>query len=141
MIRCWQKIADPKDGWLQREFDDGLTWKTLRLQAQKGERLSTAATADREDWLKTLPSPTWCERYGGGWDDVQQLMEASRKARKEEEDRQREFQEAKRREAEIRAERAEEAHQAAAALAAREHELRAAQCRTRGSQLPRPWSA
>ena len=45
LIRCWQKIADDKDGWLQREFRDGLIWKTLRMQAQRGETLSATATA------------------------------------------------------------------------------------------------
>ena len=61
-------------------------------------------------------------------------MEASRKAREQDQRRQREFEESKRREAEARAQRAEDARQAAeaarqvaAALAAKEQELRAAQ--------------
>ena len=52
LIRCWRKIADDKDGWLQREFRDGLAWKTLRMQAQSGETLSAAATEAREAWLE-----------------------------------------------------------------------------------------
>ena len=35
LIRCWQQIADKKDGWLQREFEDGLIWKSLLIQARK----------------------------------------------------------------------------------------------------------
>jgi hypothetical protein len=52
LIRCWRKI---KDGWIYREFEDGLIWKSLRIQAQKGETLSEAATEDRDAWLRTLP--------------------------------------------------------------------------------------
>jgi Novel STAND NTPase 1 len=77
LIRCWQKIAEPKDGWLQREFQDSLIWKSLRLQAQNGETLSTATTTDRDAWLEDV-SQGWCERYGGGWAEVQELMKRSR---------------------------------------------------------------
>jgi Novel STAND NTPase 1 len=33
LIRCWGKIADEKEGWLQREFQDRLIWQSLRMQA------------------------------------------------------------------------------------------------------------
>jgi DNA repair exonuclease SbcCD ATPase subunit len=137
LIRWWQRIADPVHGWLQREFQDGLIWKTLRLQAQKGETLRAAATADRDDWLKTLPSPAWSERYDDAWDDVQRLMVASRKARDQELQNKRELEEAQRREAEERARRAEEAHRAAAEIAARQQELREAQERIADEQRRR----
>jgi hypothetical protein len=91
LIRCWRKIADKEEGWLQREFRDGLIWKTLRMQAQRGETLAAAATTSRDEWLETLPSPAWTERYGGGWKDVQQLMARSRTAREEEVQRQRDY--------------------------------------------------
>jgi Excinuclease ATPase subunit len=29
LIRCWQRIADCGDGWLQREFQDGLIWRSM----------------------------------------------------------------------------------------------------------------
>ena len=104
LIRCWRKIADDKDeGWLQREFRDGLIWKSLRMQAQRGETLSAAATDGRDAWLGTSALARWTERYDDAWDDVEQLMIASRKARDEELQRKREFEEAKRREAEERA--------------------------------------
>ena len=127
LIRCWGRITDEKKGWLQREFRDGLIWKTLRVMAQKEETLSPAATDDRDEWLETLPSPAWTERYDGGWGEVQGLMDKSRQARDVEARRRREFDESKRREAEERAQRAEDARQAASDLAAKEHELRAAQ--------------
>jgi hypothetical protein len=125
LVRCWQKIADIKDGWLQREFDDGLTWKSLRMQARKHETLSPAATDDRDAWLHTLPSEDWCKRYQGDWSLVQDLMKASRKARDEQVTL--EVSEARRREAEERAHRAEAERQAAHALAAKQQELGAAQ--------------
>ena len=86
LIRCLQKIADEKDGWLQREFQDGLTWQSLRVQADKfakdkEETLSPASTVDRDAWLATLPSESWAYRYGGGWDFVHGLVQASRSAR------------------------------------------------------------
>ncbi len=117
LIRCWRKIADAKDGWLLREFRDGLIWKSLRIQAQKGETLSASATTDRDAWLSTLPSPAWSERYDGGWADVQRLMVASRKVFAEEARRAQELYEAKRREAEARLQ------QATAELAAKQEQL------------------
>ena len=33
LIRCWRRIASPKDGWLKREFDDGLAWRSLLVEA------------------------------------------------------------------------------------------------------------
>jgi WD40 repeat protein len=137
LIRCWQRIADEKEGWLQREFRDGLIWKTLRMQAQRGETLAATATEARDAWLRTLPSPGWSERYDDGWDDVQRLMIASRKARDEELQRKRELEEAQRREAEERARRAEEAHRAAAEIAAKQQELREAQERIAEEQRQR----
>jgi hypothetical protein len=140
LIRCWSKIAgdkDGKDGWLQREFRDGLAWKTLRMQAQTGETLSAAATEARDAWLDTLPSHRWTERYDNAWDDVDRLMIASRKTRDEELQRKREFEEAKRREAEARAQRAEEAHRAAEEIAAKQQQLRQAQERIATEQLQR----
>jgi hypothetical protein len=137
LIRCWRKIADDKDGWLQREFRDGLIWKTLRMQAQRGETLAATATEARDAWLRTLPSSRWSERYDDAWDDVQRLMIASRKARDEELRRKRELEEARRQEAEERAQRAEEAHRAAAEIAAKQQELREAQERIAEEQRQR----
>ena len=56
LIRCWRKIADKEEGWLRREFQDGLIWQSLRMQADKfandkEETLSSASTIDRDAWL------------------------------------------------------------------------------------------
>jgi WD40 repeat protein/energy-coupling factor transporter ATP-binding protein EcfA2 len=104
LIRCWRKIADEKEGWLQREFQDGLIWQSLQVQAgkfaeNKKQVLSPAATEYSDRWLKMLPNEWWTERYHGGWGDVQALMAASR----EEAERQREIETERRREAEERA--------------------------------------
>ncbi len=109
LIRCWQKIADEKEGWLQREFQDRLIWQSLRIQAgefaeNREQVLSPAATADRDRWLKTLPGKSWTERYDGGWHDVRKLMAASRKVAK----RQRDFGAMLQRDAEARAEEEKE---------------------------------
>ena len=87
LIRCWRKLANPKEGWLQQEFQDGMVWRSLKVQAEKfglnpQETLSPAATLDRQDWLDRLPSASWSERYQGGWGDVHELMAASHDALK-----------------------------------------------------------
>src|SRR5262249_16665804 len=120
LIRCWQKIADRRDGWLQREFRDGLTWRSLLVAADDFERnptnvLGPTATDDRENWLKDHNEP-WSRRYGGGWDRVQSLMAASR----EERDRQR-------REQEERTKALLDAQAARAEAAERDADARAAQ--------------
>ena len=38
LIRCWVRLADPRDGWLKREFDDGLIWRLLLVEARSFER-------------------------------------------------------------------------------------------------------
>lgn len=81
LIRCWDKIADAKEGWLSREFRNGLVWRSLLVQADSFEReasnvLSPATTDERAIWIQRR-NAAWCERYGGGWERVQQLLKAS----------------------------------------------------------------
>jgi hypothetical protein len=85
LIRCWQKIAEPKDGWLIQEFRNGLVWRALLVQAESFERdptnvLGPTTTDERQRWLRRR-NPTWAERYGGGWERVQRLLAASVEAR------------------------------------------------------------
>jgi hypothetical protein len=84
LIRCWRAIADPESGWLRREFDDGLVWRSLLLEAKefaqnKRRVLSPAATAERSKWLAGRTRP-WSDRYGGNWALVDRLLQASVKA-------------------------------------------------------------
>jgi WD40 repeat protein/energy-coupling factor transporter ATP-binding protein EcfA2 len=81
LIRCWKQIADPKSGWLQEEFKDGLIWKTLLVAADgyaedNSAVLSPAVTTERELWMVGR-SPAWAERYGGRFEDVAELLNAS----------------------------------------------------------------
>ncbi len=85
LIRGWERIADVKDGWLAREFRNGLVWRALLVQADSFERdpsnvLAPATTDEREKWMQRRTA-AWAARYGGGWDRVQALMRASIEAR------------------------------------------------------------
>jgi hypothetical protein len=85
LIRYWNALADPRDGWLIREFKSGLVWRSLLVQAESFERdasniLSAATAEERQAWLMRR-NPAWSERYGGGWERVTQLIEASVKER------------------------------------------------------------
>jgi energy-coupling factor transporter ATP-binding protein EcfA2 len=84
LIRCWDRIADPQNGWLRREFQDGLIWRSLLNDAKEFEIdrkhiLSPAATTQRIKWLSER-NPSWSERYGGDWDLIEKLLQASRRA-------------------------------------------------------------
>lgn len=83
LIRCWNRIADPQTGWLRREFQDGLIWRALLNDAKGFESdrthiLSPAATNQRMNWFAER-NPAWSERYGGNWDSVTKLLQASRR--------------------------------------------------------------
>jgi formylglycine-generating enzyme required for sulfatase activity len=86
LIRCWNRIADPQDGWLKREFDDGLVWRSLLIEARSFERdkrrvLSPASSEERSEWWgERKPNAAWAERYGDHCDLVDHFLGASRKA-------------------------------------------------------------
>ncbi len=86
LIRCWKRLADPQDGWLKHEFDDGLIWRSLVVEAKgfktsKRRILSPATTEERWDWwqLRKL-NGTWAERYGGSFSLAKALIDASRQS-------------------------------------------------------------
>jgi hypothetical protein len=81
LIRCWEKIADPQHGWLHREFEDGLVWRSLSIQSKafqtdRSQMLSPATARQRATWLANRP-PLWSERYGGGWAPIADLVQTS----------------------------------------------------------------
>jgi formylglycine-generating enzyme required for sulfatase activity/energy-coupling factor transporter ATP-binding protein EcfA2 len=86
LIRCWKRLADPQDGWLRREFDDGLIWRSLVVEAQgfrasKHRILSPATTAERWQWWQQRKlNSTWADRYGGDFALTRALIDASRKS-------------------------------------------------------------
>ncbi len=82
LIRCWRRINDKENGWLQTEIRDGLGWRLLVFQAESfaGNRrniLSGPATELGERWLEQR-NEAWAERYGDGWPKVEALVRASR---------------------------------------------------------------
>jgi hypothetical protein len=103
LIRCWPRIAertiDPSTGrprgWLHQEFQDGLVWRSLAVQAQtflaNAEAcLDPATTEQRWPWFEAIRTrPAWALRYlierKGSlvpqeeleWLAVEQLMAAS----------------------------------------------------------------
>jgi len=84
LIRCWLRISDPDNGWLKREFEDGLIWRSLRVQAEAFERdpdnvLSPATVSERIQWLSER-NASWAGRYGGEWAQVNALVDASESA-------------------------------------------------------------
>lgn len=85
LIRCWDRLADPQDGWLKREFDDGLIWRSLLVEAKSFESnkqrvLSPATTDERWDWWRGRKlTATWAARYGGNFGLVERLLLASRR--------------------------------------------------------------
>ena len=87
VIRCWSKIAEPREGWLAKEFHDGRAWASLLVQAKrfgttKSDLLSPASTEETQEWLLGR-NDIWAERYGGEWGSVGLLLDASAKARDE----------------------------------------------------------
>jgi hypothetical protein len=82
LIRCWRKIGPDANAWLLTEFRDGLVWRILLFEAENFARdgsshLSEAATETRGVWLAER-NEAWSQRYGGGWQKVVKLVEASR---------------------------------------------------------------
>jgi energy-coupling factor transporter ATP-binding protein EcfA2 len=78
LIRCWTRLSDPKDGWLSREFEDGLIWRSLLIQADSFERdssniLSPATARERSAWLESRNEaagtawPNWCAPASKRW--------------------------------------------------------------------------
>jgi hypothetical protein len=87
LIRCWQALEDPREGWLIKEFRAGLVWRSLLVQAESFERdpanvLAPATTGERERFMSRR-SAAWARRYGGGWERVERLMAASVAAREQ----------------------------------------------------------
>ncbi len=91
LIRCWRRISAKDDGWLQKEFRDGLAWRLLVFEAENFARdgsntLSKAMTEAGERRLN-LFNEAWSKRYGDGWAKVKALVGASRDHWKREADR------------------------------------------------------
>jgi len=85
LIRCWGKLAEKKDGWLVREFRDGLLWRALLVQTESFERdaadvIGRSVINERSAWF-ARHNEAWAKRYGGQWERVAKLISASEQAR------------------------------------------------------------
>ncbi|UGY16748.1 ATP-binding protein [Bradyrhizobium septentrionale] len=122
LIRRWKSIADKNEGWLQREFRDGLIWRSLVEQAEsllssRPHLLSAATTEARSQWFRDQSEP-WANRYGGHWSRVQALLDESEAAVR------RQVEEVDQRRQEKEELRLERERRAAAERVAEEHQLR-----------------
>ena len=67
LIRNWRRMttADGQGGWLARELDDGLVWRTLAVSARTADALLDGATLlERETWFLPFAShPARARRY------------------------------------------------------------------------------
>jgi energy-coupling factor transporter ATP-binding protein EcfA2 len=83
LIRCWNKIADQRDGWLKRETDDGIRWSLLLAQAKEFETnpkqlLFPAYAEGVKSWLaERAKVKRLSKRYGGELELVNKLLKAS----------------------------------------------------------------
>jgi formylglycine-generating enzyme required for sulfatase activity len=86
LIRCWDRLADPNNGWLKHEFDDGLIWRSLVIEAhgfKSSSRriLSPATTEERWNWWQQRRlNGAWAVRHGGNFALVSALIDASRRS-------------------------------------------------------------
>ncbi len=70
LLRNWDKLRNDvgKIGWLAEEFEDGLIWRSLAVEAEmfvKDPRCTLGpVTAKRQEkWIAGLPSPYWVRRH------------------------------------------------------------------------------
>ena len=81
ILRHWRKISDPAGGWLAREAEAGLRWALYRaavvnFASNANEWLQPKSAENGRAFLADH-NATWAQRYGGGWETVNRLVEAS----------------------------------------------------------------
>jgi hypothetical protein len=87
LLRRWSKMTGTatQDGWLVQEDKDGKTYRGLlaaaeSFQADSSAVLSPKILSQRRAWMKRAqPNAEWAERYGGHFELVEQLLQASQK--------------------------------------------------------------
>jgi energy-coupling factor transporter ATP-binding protein EcfA2 len=86
LIRRWRCLMDDPEartGWLFDELRDGRRYQALLSQAESFANnpkaiMSPAATEEQLRWWGEWPrTSVWAERYGGGYQQVQEFLEAS----------------------------------------------------------------
>jgi tetratricopeptide (TPR) repeat protein len=85
LLRGWDRIsADtltgaPNLGWLRQEVRDGRIFRSLLARADsRTDRIPADIVEDRWKWWNERPrTEHWCNRYGGGKEDVERLLRQS----------------------------------------------------------------
>lgn len=81
ILRHWQKISDPVGGWLANESKAGLQWALYKTAAadfsnNPAEVLPPTSAKNGKSFLANH-NAVWAKRYGGGWEVVSRLVDAS----------------------------------------------------------------
>lgn len=85
LFRQWDKFQT----WLKAEREAGRIWHAMtQVLPEPGEKIRAVTGQLAKDWIdwfeSNLPLPAWTERYGGRFDDVEFMIMASKKHRRNE---------------------------------------------------------
>jgi tetratricopeptide (TPR) repeat protein len=82
LLRRWEKVSGHgiELGWLRAEQQAGERYRGLLAMADSGATLPAHLVDERLAWWKARPrTAAWAERYGGGFESVVRLLQASRR--------------------------------------------------------------
>jgi len=80
LLRRWEKVSGhgAELGWLRAEQQAGERYRGLLAMADDGATLPAHLVDERLAWWKARPrTAAWAERYGGGFDRVEKLLQVS----------------------------------------------------------------
>ena len=85
LLRRWEKVSGHgvELGWLRAEQQAGERYRGLLAMADGGATLPAHLVDERLAWWKARPrTAAWAERYGGGFDRVERLLQTSQRWQK-----------------------------------------------------------
>ncbi|WP_052954523.1 ATP-binding protein [Microvirga vignae] len=96
LIRRWRCLSGgpSQTGWAEEEAEDGRRWNALRENARdyaaNPEMLLNPVVTKHAMawWEQRKPTPQWAELYGGNWEGVRELLDASDQRSKQEQEEQ-----------------------------------------------------
>lgn len=85
LLRGWDRVSGdtrtgaPYLGWLRLEVADGRIYRSLLARAEsRSDRIPADIVESRWKWWNERPrTEDWCQRYGGGKEDVERLFQQS----------------------------------------------------------------